>query len=190
LTSAGGTPGRRLFFALWPSDLGRRELALAVEAAVRSSGGRPVPEANLHLTLAFLGNVSSARLQELGSIARQCAREQASVATLVQLQRLEVWRRPRILAATATSEPQAVRCLAEALVAATTAAGFAPDLKPFRAHVTVARQVVHSPQLESLPPVAWHLNGFALIDSRSGPSGPVYSVVESYALVAAEKLRK
>jgi len=40
-----------------------------------------------------------------------------------------------------------------------------------------------------LRPVEWCLDAFALIDSRTEPSGPVYSVVESYPLVSADKAR-
>jgi 2'-5' RNA ligase len=37
--------------------------------------------------------------------------------------------------------------------------------------------------------VEWCLDAFALIDSRTAPSGPVYSVVESYPLVSVDKAR-
>ena len=69
----------------------------------------------------------------------------------------------------------------------TAAAGFSPDLKPFRTHVTVARKVAHAPSTLAVQPVLWRFDAFALIESRTDPGGPVYSVIESYLLVKAEK---
>ena len=60
--------------------------------------------------------------------------------------------------------------------------GFAPDLKPFRPHVTVARKVLRSPRSPAIAPVLWRFTDLALIESRTEPSGALYSVVESYPL--------
>src|SRR5205807_403857 len=66
-------PTRRLFFALWPDAGQRAALVHATRKAVRSSGGRPVPEESLHVTLAFLGSVPERRVAELQAIARRVA---------------------------------------------------------------------------------------------------------------------
>jgi 2'-5' RNA ligase len=89
--------------------------------------------------------------------------------------------------ATATSESAAADRLAAALKAATAAAGFAPDLKSFRAHVTVARKVARPPPLAILRPIEWRCDAFALMDSRTGSRGPVYSVVGFQTLVKTKK---
>src|SRR5436189_6019189 len=53
----------RLFFALWPDAAALAALAgLAAELAV-ISGGKAVPSAKIHLTLAFLGEVTDDRLE-------------------------------------------------------------------------------------------------------------------------------
>jgi RNA 2',3'-cyclic 3'-phosphodiesterase len=83
--------------------------------------------------------------------------------------------------------PTAAAVLAAALIEQTSAAGFRPDLKPFRSHVTVARKVVHAPARGERFAVEWDFGAFALIDSRTEPAGPVYSVVESYLLAKKEK---
>lgn len=83
--------------------------------------------------------------------------------------------------------PAAAAALAAALIEQTSAAGFRPDLKPFREHVTVARKVVHAPARGERLAVEWDFGAFALIDSRTEPTGPVYSVIESYPLVKEEK---
>jgi 2'-5' RNA ligase len=37
--------------------------------------------------------------------------------------------------------------------------------------------------LPRLRPVVWRFDAFALIDSRTEPSGPAYSVIDSYPLI-------
>ncbi|MDE2447406.1 MAG: hypothetical protein KGO22_00440, partial [Gammaproteobacteria bacterium] len=51
----------------------REAMAEAARKAVGASGGRPVPAANLHITLAFLGSVPTRRLAELAEAGRAAA---------------------------------------------------------------------------------------------------------------------
>jgi 2'-5' RNA ligase len=190
-------PTRRLFFALWPDAQQRGALHSATRQCVSSCGGRPVPVQSLHVTLAFLGAVPEGRVPELDRIARRVAGAFPARAQplLLTFDRLVYWARPQILCATGTEESAAdtdaasAPALAATLKNETVAAGFSPDLKPFRAHVTVARKVAHAPAALALQPVLWRFDAFALIESRTDPAGPVYSVIESYLLVKAEKAR-
>jgi len=194
-------PTRRLFFALWPDAGQRAALVHATRKAVRSSGGRPVPEESLHVTLAFLGSVPERRVAELQAIARRVAEApEAGAPMLVSFDRLVHWTKPRILCALdaegsagfeAAGAPRVgalagAPALAESLKGETTARGFSPDLKPFHAHVTVARKVAQAPAAQPLRPVPWTFDAFALIESRTEPTGPVYSVIESYLLGKTE----
>ena len=92
-------------------------------------------------------------------------------------------------------EPPAwVAALARALQDLLARRGFAPDLKPFRPHVTVARKVSRPGRITSMHPVAWSFTEIALIESSSRSPGrlesratlseqsPLYSVVESFPL--------
>ena len=182
------TPTRRLFFALWPDEVQRRALEDAVAKAVRRSGGRPVPASNLHVTLAFLGRVPLARIPELQRIAREQAAllAERAPATLT-FARLAHWKEAQILCALAAEESPRARTLAAALQDATAAAGLNPDRKPFQAHVTLARKVARPGEVPRLRPVIWRLDSFALIDSRTEPSGSLYSVIDSYPLVSSDK---
>ncbi|HLY51882.1 MAG TPA: RNA 2',3'-cyclic phosphodiesterase [Steroidobacteraceae bacterium] len=190
-----GEPTRRLFFALWPDEGQRAALSQAARKVLRSCGGRPVPAENLHVTLAFLGSVPAARLEELRVIgARAAAGFPRQAAPLVlTFGHLVHFPQAQVLAVLATAEGSApigdTRSLAATLTHETTAAGFTPDLKPFRMHVTVARKVVRAPRARAIRPVAWAFGSFALIESRTRETGAVYSVVESFVLNGSEKLR-
>ncbi len=177
---------RRLFFALWPDAAQRERLAEAVHAAVRGSGGRPVPAAQMHLTLVFLGAVPAPRVAQLTDIAGAAAQAARLPGGSIELplDRLEHWRRPQVLCALPARPPAPLGALAARLIESLREAGFAPDLKPFRPHVTVARKVARPSEPASLPPVRWRFDAFALIESLTLESGPVYSVVEAYSLYA------
>ena len=188
MTRDPAAPARRLFFALWPDETQRRALEHASAKAVRHSGGRPVPMANLHVTLAFLGSVAAARIPDLHRIAReQAARLAHDAPPTLTFARLAHWKEAQILCALAAEESPTARALALALQDATAAAGLNPDRKPFQAHVTLARKVLRPGEVPSLRPVVWRFDSFSLIDSRTEPSGSVYSVIDSYPLVSSDK---
>ncbi len=190
-------PGRRLFFALWPDEAQRAALIEASGETVGHCGGRPVPESNLHVTLAFLGSVPEPRLADLSDLAQRAAATFPGNALPlgIVLQGFEYWAKPQVLAVlergalaqlAATSGASQLACT---LTTTTVAAGFSPDLKPFRAHVTVAREVARAPHLRAMLEVRWRFDSFALLESRTLREGPVYSVVGSYLLGSAEKVR-
>lgn len=201
-------PTRRLFFALWPDEAMRQAMAQASRKAARASGGRPVPPHNLHVTLAFLGSVPEKRLGELAEIARAAAMgaDFASVSGPGSLQgparestdslerrleltfdRLEYWRAAQLLCALPAEPPAAIGALARRLQDRLAASGFAPDLKPFRPHVTVVRKVARPGRIDKMHAVVWSFTELALVESRTLPAGALYSVVESYALCGARK---
>ena len=193
--TAPRAPTRRLFFALWPDAVARRALTPSpVPRRWPRVGGRPVPPASLHATLAFLGAVPAARIAELAALARAAAAAWPPGETplLLRFTRLAHWRAPQVLCAlTARADDTPAGALAQALQTAAAAAGFFPDLKPFRAHVTVARKVARAPPRHTLR--RRHLemrDAPALIESRSAPGGSLYSVLESAPLGKREKFAK
>jgi 2'-5' RNA ligase len=108
----------------------------------------------------------------------------------LQFEALEYWLKPGILCATAseTAATAPAQLLAERLTAATTAAGFAPDAKPFRPHLTLARKLTAARAAECEwplalePPLAMYCGRFVLMQSQRDESGSVYTVVGEWPL--------
>jgi 2'-5' RNA ligase len=190
-------PTRRLFFALWPDDVTRATLAHATRKAVRSCGGRPVAAHNLHATLLFLGSVAQSRVSEVMAIAARATAGRTvpdaagSSSPGFVFDRIEFWKKPRVLVATPSVAGGAgdalAGALAEVLARETLSAGFAPDAKPFRPHVTLARKVAFLKTELSMEPVPWSFADFALVESQTDPDGPVYTVLESYPLTSGDR---
>ena len=178
----------RLFFALQPTLELNVSLVEQVAPVVARLGAQRVPPENLHATLCFLGAVAEEKLPRLLATA---AGIRCPSATL-RFDALEYWQKPKVVCVTAVEDLAATpaRELAERLAAATVEAGFAPDVKPFRPHMTLARKVSRARALECewpcalAPPVTVWFERFVLMRSDRGASGSVYSAVESWALDA------
>jgi len=180
-------PSRRLFFAIWPDQNQQTAFAHAARKAVKASGGTPVPVSNIHLTLVFLGSVPDRRVADVSTIARRVstAFPQDALPLQLEFERLEHWNKAQVLCAVpeeGTGSVAATARLAESLHGEMVAAGFAPDLKPFRAHVTLARKVHRGTRELDMHALLWAYSEFALIDSRTEASGVLYSVVDSWSL--------
>ena len=181
-------PTRRIFFALWPDETLRAAFAHATHKAARASGGRPVPTQNLHATLLFLGSVAESRLAEVKAIgARAAARIPSPTPPgALNFDRIEFWKRARVLVATTSVASGSGHSVASALVGIlqhdAIGAGFAPDLKPFRAHVTVARKVARVGETPHMHEVQWPVTGLTLVESVTLAEGPRYDAIDSWTL--------
>ena len=61
----------RVFFAIWPTEPAARALHDWAGALATTTGGKVMPAQTIHLTLAFLGSVDSARVPAAIDAARQ-----------------------------------------------------------------------------------------------------------------------
>jgi RNA 2',3'-cyclic 3'-phosphodiesterase len=183
---------RRLFFALWPDEVTRATLVHATRKAVRSCGGRPVAAHNLHATLLFLGSVAGSRVSEVMAIAA-CAAAGMTESGAIDasspgfvFDQVAFWKKAHVLVAmpsvTGGAGDVVTGALVEMLQRETNNAGFTPDLKPFRPHVTLARKVAFLKATLTMQPVPWSFAEFALVESQTNAEGPVYTVLEAYPL--------
>ena len=165
----------RLFFALWPDAGARARLEpLAVELAA-AAGGKPVPIAKVHLTLAFLGEVDAERVAAAVEAARGVRRTRFAFA----LDRAGSFRGARVAWAGCAAVPEALAALAASLGERLAAAGFALEDRPYAPHATLARRIARAVPAAPIAPIAWPVDGFSLVRSEAGTGR--YTVLEVFA---------
>lgn len=168
----------RLFFAIWP-DAGTRDALAAVAGTLRKDcGGRAPPVDNLHLTLAFLGDVPAARLPELEAVA---AGVDAGTFAL-KLDRLDWWRHQRLVWAGTQTCPDGLAALVERLAGRLQAGGFRTERRRYMPHVTLLRHADSAPAMQTLDPIVWRPAQFVLACSQPAVRGVRYQIMASWLL--------
>jgi RNA 2',3'-cyclic 3'-phosphodiesterase len=168
----------RLFFALWPDEETREALASAAAPLIAACRGRPVAKRNYHLTLAFLGGVAEARLEEIRAAA---AGLRAAPFEFV-LDGHGHWPKPRVAWLGCRRPPPEAEALARALGAALAPLGFRPDPRPFAPHLTVLRGCRRCDWEGEIAPVPWPVRDFVLVKSETLDSGARYELIDRWAL--------
>lgn len=162
----------RLFFALWPDDKLRSRFE-----EHRPAGGRPIAPANWHITLVFLGGVSSDQQQALELAADGVVWPPFTLC----LDRFGYWRRSRIAWLGATEVPQALLTLHQQLSKAAGDVGIAVEARQYHPHLTLARDAPAMPE-QPIDPIEWQVSEFCLVDSVMGSGSSQYTVRRRWKL--------
>lgn len=188
---AGGEAEVRVFFALWPDARCADRLQSLAEDFAGRLGGRPTQRETLHLTLAFVGNVSVGRLPRLlamaGRVAGEARRRAPADSGTLSLERLGYWRHQRILWAGTDVCPPALQALADRLSEKSQALGIAVPPRPFAPHVTLVRGLARAPAESELDllqdtPLVWPWRKFVLVRSRHSSAGSSYERLAAWPL--------
>lgn len=171
----------RAFIALRFDETFVRGLARLRDAAFPGAPLRRDAEADLHATLAFLGEIDPARAAAAADICREAAASFPPFRVDCGSWLLLPPRRPRVLAARVGRGAGEAAALAEAIEDGLEAAGrrglpFRPrEGRPFLAHVTVARAARPPLRLgdagAAFPPAAGRALSLALMVSLDGAGG-------------------
>jgi len=172
----------RLFFACWPPASALPALHHHSERLHARLGGRVVPRARLHLTLAFLGDVDDARLVELTTLAARVAA--ASTAQSIAFDTLGGWDNGIGWLAPSAPPPGLIE-LAEHLNTALRDAGFLVERRRYRPHLTLLRSARRHWRSHPVAPLDWPLDHLALVESTMGPQGPSYVELARWPLSSA-----
>jgi 2'-5' RNA ligase len=174
----------RLFLAVrLPPDVAAK--ASAVLPQMRSL--RPVLPELMHVTLAFLGAVDDARLDDVIAAAREAAATtKAFRISLDTVGRFPERGSPHVAWLGIGEGSAEIGALAAAVRAAFGSRAIPFDDKPFRAHVALARvreradreeaRVVSQAIRAATPPaIAFIADAVSVVESRLSPKGPLYT---------------
>ncbi|RIH88993.1 RNA 2',3'-cyclic phosphodiesterase [Calidithermus roseus] len=173
----------RLFYAIFVP----RNLRPLLEEAQRKLKGyrnwKPTPPEQLHLTLMFLGEVATERLDEVTKAGEAVARQVAPFTLRIGGTGYfppdgtpRVW---FVKAEGAGLEPLAVRLRA--------ALPDLDDAKPFKAHITLARRKGPAPRVGPVVlDQAFEVRKISLVRSELSPKGSLYHVLREFELKGRE----
>jgi 2'-5' RNA ligase len=178
----------RLFIGVPLTDEARREIDARLRSALPDGlPGRAVPVANWHLTLRFLG---ATRADQLAIVREHLRSAELGAATDVRFGEMGAFSRPRsarVLWVAVTEGAERLRDLARIAEDAARAAGFAPEQKSWKPHLTLSR--IQPPRdvtgvIDRVPPleVGMRVADVVLFRSHLGGGPARYEAVERFAL--------
>jgi len=179
----------RVFFALWPDAGACAALDVLARNCAAQTGGRAPPAENLHLTLAFIGNVTEegrARLlREIGPIAAA-----AVPPFTMTLDRIGAFHKQGIAWAGPSSPDASLERLAHTLGDELAAAGFELERRAFHPHVTLVRRgrtrLLDASRAGTAlaAPIVWSVARMTLAVSQQARGGSRYLALADWALGA------
>ena len=148
--------------------------------------GRPVPPANFHVTLAFVGEIPASALERLSqSVDAWMAREAVPGADL-NLDQTGYWHKTGIYWLGPQIWPDSLSLLARKLRGLATGAGGKRDRNTFQPHITLLRRCRAAPPAPAmLPAIAMSYQHFTLFESRQGQRGVTYHPIQHWELPAS-----
>ncbi|MBV7406449.1 RNA 2',3'-cyclic phosphodiesterase [Enterobacter sp. ENT03] len=170
---------RRLFFGLeLPADVQQQVIQWRA-AQFAPDAGRPIAAANLHLTLAFLGEVSADKQQALCDLAGRI-RQPGFTLTLDDAGQ---WLRSRVVWLGTRQPPRGLLQLASMLRAQAARSGCYQSPQPFHPHVTLLRDASHAVNIPP-PGFRWSfaVTEFVLYESQFVKGRTRYTALSRWTL--------
>lgn len=169
----------RYFFALQPPVAVREQLdALACRYA--NDHMRLLPPENLHVTLAYLGELDGRSLDDVLRVPESLNYRPFHI----EFSQLDFWKKPRIYCLTATA-PMIMLQLAHDLQRRSRQLGFPVADRPYRPHITLLRKA-REPLHQTIPTIRWQADAICLYQSESkNTPGPRYTVIARWPLKAS-----
>jgi 2'-5' RNA ligase len=167
----------RLFFALWPDEKVRKELS-KVASLFKDEKLRLTKTSNLHITLAFLGEVSE---QDQNRLIEKANSINCN-SFLLALDAIGCWKKPGILWLAPKDVPEDLKELVKQLQVVIKQQGLQIDDRPYKPHVTIARKAKQFTVPKEKIDIPWDVTSFALVVSKSSDTGVEYHVLQKWNL--------
>lgn len=178
------TSFRRLFFALTLPDALQQNMVQWRADNFPPQAGRPIAAANLHLTLAFLGEVSDAKAQ----ILQQQAGRISQSGFNVTLDDIGHWPGSGVVWLGCKNPPRGLLQLAQLLRSQAARSGCYQTPLPFHPHVTLFRGAIRPVAIPARTTnEIFPVNSFSLYESVFARGRTRYKIVQSWPLAAREE---
>lgn len=170
---------QRLFFAIeLPAQI-RKQIVHWRAEQFPQEAGRPVAAGNLHLTLAFLGDVSSEKQQILSQLAGRIRQP----GFPLRLDDAGQWSGARVIWLGTRQPPRELLQLANLLRSQAARSGCYQSPKPFHPHITLLRDVSHAVAIPA-PGFCWSfpVSEFVLYASTFTRGSTRYTALQRWTL--------
>ncbi len=165
------------FFALQSAASVRRQIADWRDASLPPLK-HPVAAADLHITLAYLGETQSWQLDALLSEAAQIGFQPLQIG----LDHLGYWPKPRVVWLGASKVPPGLLQLERRLRNLAGPLGLPTEERPHQPHLTLARKLSYPPPAPTQTPnFLPDFDSFVLMQSLRGQNGVRYQVIETFS---------
>lgn len=146
--------------------------------------GRPVPPANFHITLAFIGEIADGPLERLCRAVDDWQQGSRLQGAQLRLDCPGYWPRPGIFWLGPGHWPDPLTQLAKKLRQLATAAGARRDRNPFQPHITLYRHCQPAPAAPvAQPGIVAAYSHFTLFESRQGKTAVSYHPLQHWQLL-------
>ena len=172
----------RAFFAAWPDAGVCAALAAQARDIAAQARGRAPVAANLHLTLAFVGDAPPSRVAALCAIGEVAAAAGSSFHLTLDCGGM--FRAAGIAWIGASESPGELQRLVQELGVGLAAQGFALERRAFRPHITLARRCRTPAKITIAAPIDWAVGRIALYASEPASGGPSYRELAGWPLGA------
>ncbi len=169
-------PKQRVFLALWPEVAHQEVFAQWAQDCIEQVGGRGISAHNIHLTLAFLGELRQAQVDAVSEVVDAVTIEPFTL----RFDRVGYWPRNRIVWAGCSEVPEPLPVLVRTLQTGLRQLGFRIDTRPYAPHATLVRKARRRPRLEP-EPLVWPVHSVVLVRSELAPDGAHYEVIRRWS---------
>ncbi|MDA5543137.1 MULTISPECIES: RNA 2',3'-cyclic phosphodiesterase [Yersinia] len=183
-TIVNKTSFRRLFFALALPDALQQTIVPWRADNFPPEAGRPIAAANLHLTLAFLGEVSHAKAQVLQEQAGRISQSGFNIT----LDDIGHWPNSGVIWLGCKNPPRGLLQLAQLLRSQAARSGCYQTPLPFHPHVTLFRGAIRPVAIPAKAPnESFRADFFSLYESVFTRGRTRYNIVQSWPLASTER---
>ncbi len=148
-----------------------------------NAAGRPVPPANFHITLAFIGELEERNIERLCLAVDNWRERKRPQAARLHLDCTGYWHKPGIYWLGTDNCPAALAALAAKLGLLSQGVGGKRERRAYQPHITLFRNCDRAPPPPASPPdFTFDYDHFTLFESRQGRSGMSYHPLEDWPL--------